>query len=202
MLSRRLRGVATSVTRRPKLPFTKTTSPRATILSPTRRLDRVCDMTVQLDDVPGAKIEDLAQWQLATSEAQCSLKFHIQQELHSRSDSGNWLRIRGIGGRTGRARRNIGNIGLRCRFAGSRFIANENCPGACGRLQLKGSCRSGLSPQLPATRPALHLRPALGSMLSGGRIGHFAQQFAPCLPFGPSLRPAAASGQCLHREER
>jgi len=37
MLSSRLCGVATSVTLSPKLPFTSTTSPRATILSPTTR---------------------------------------------------------------------------------------------------------------------------------------------------------------------
>src|SRR4051794_14560962 len=34
MLSNRFRGATTSFTRRPKFPFTSTTSPRATILSP------------------------------------------------------------------------------------------------------------------------------------------------------------------------
>ena len=116
MLSKRFFGAATSVTRRPKLPLISTTSPRATILSPTIKSTG--------SEICRTQVENLAQRHLPAAEAQRSIKLHIEQQLNSGTD-------RGMCGQ----RRRGGRLGLRR----AHLIPHQNCPGMIAGRQLKGA---------------------------------------------------------------
>ena len=72
ILSSRFCGAATSVTRSPKLPLIRTTSPRATILSPTIRSTGSATCRSSSTTSPGPSFQNFAQRQLPASKTKAA----------------------------------------------------------------------------------------------------------------------------------
>ena len=182
MLSSRLRGAATSVTRSPKVAVHQHHLAASHNLVAHDQVHRIGDMAVQFDHVARPQIENLAQRHLPRAKTQRGLELDIEQQLESGS-SDPW-RTLGSAGRQTAARRQCAASPERALRLSLRWIAPHRAPDrprtARRRSKLKGTWR----PDLPLHRDLLELLhlaflARLGQQLSGRGLGHLAQQLAP-----------------------